>query len=313
MRRLRIAVNATILAALVIGSSGDARADERGQARVAARQAMIDGDLARARDILRAAPSDAGSADRAAAAELLYVIDLWSSKGRPPAVTGANDAPVPDSEEDWEHAFANGRNLLVVGQYAEAARRFDALVGAAPDLVAGARAAELRALARDGASGVQATVPPAPAVVAPPPPRDDASRAGHVDMATRWYGWQTLLSDGLAVVATPLLPPLGIGLYFLGAPTVHLAHVNGWGILGSLGVRIVAPTIGYFIGAAAAEGCTGLLCEVEGGAWGALVGAGIAAVVDAAFIAREQVPVEKKTATIAPLVMPGRVGIGGSF
>jgi hypothetical protein len=310
MRRLRTAIVAGLLLVL---SQSDARADDPAQARTEARRAMVAGDLPRAQSILRAAPADAGPAERAASAELLYVIDLWSATGRPPARTGANDAPVPDTEDDWQRAFSNARNLLVDGRYAEAARRFDTLVGSAPDLVAGARASELRALAREAAPTVQPAPPPV--VTAPPAKeKENDKEEPKPKTETRWYGWQTLLSDGLAVVATPLAPPLGVGMYFLGAPIIHIAHLEGFNVLKSLGMRVISPVVGGLVGLAAADGCSGFLCELEGGAWGVIIGAGVAIVVDAAFIAREDVPVEKKkTATIVPIITPGRVGVGGTF
>lgn len=279
---------------------------------------MVAGDLPRARTILSSAPAgDVAAAERAATAELVFVIDTWSSSGgRPPAVTGANDAPAPDAEDDWQRAFSSARSLLVDGRYAEAARRFDALVGNAPDLVAGARAAELRALAREAAPNVQPAAPVAPRVAETPPAASTpASKPDKPETETRWYGWQTLLSDGLALAATPLSPPLGAGLYFLGAPTVHILHLEGFNVLKSLGIRVISPVVGGLVGLAAADGCSGPLCELEGGAWGVIIGAGIAVVVDAAFIAREDVPVEKKEkkATIVPLLTPGRVGVGGTF
>src|SRR5690606_8377897 len=129
-----------------------------------------------------------------------YVVDLWAARGRPPSMTAVNEAPMPDPEEDWEHAFANGRDLLVAGHYAEAARRFDALVGAAHDLVAGARAAELRALAREVAPAAPPAPPAAPAKAPPPGGGEEEEGTRERKTETRWYGWQTLISDGIAVV-----------------------------------------------------------------------------------------------------------------
>lgn len=317
MMGLRAAIATTVIAtALVI--SADARADEPAQARVAARRAIVEGDLPRARTILTGASSpDVAAAERAAIAELLYIVDLWTPTGRPPSATVANDAPAPDVEEDWQRSFANGRDRLVAGQYAEAARRFDALVASAPDLVAGARAAELRALAREAAPNVQPAAPP-PLVAGPAPSPEKAERpATNAETESHWYGWQTLLSDGLAIAATPLAPPLGAGLYLLGAPIVHIVHLEGFNVLKSLGVRVISPVVGGLLGIAASDGCDGFLCQLEGGAVGVLVGAGIAVVVDAALISWEKVPVEKpvekKSATIVPILTPGRIGLGGTF
>src|SRR6185503_15961715 len=83
--------------------------------------------------------------------------------------------------------------------------------------------------------------------VAEPPPVPNA-----LPTAT-WYGWQTVIADGAAALlvgigvifrlTTTTGAPgngfigVGIGLYLVGAPTVHGAWGNGWGLLGSLGVR----------------------------------------------------------------------------
>jgi len=303
--RTRSVLAAGLLAGALALVSIDARAEEPAQARVAARHAIVAGDLKRARAILAEATAspDAGAAERAAVAELSYVIETWSHLGRPPAATSANDAPIPDDEEDFEHAFARARSMLLGGHYAEAARRFDTLVGTAPDLVAGARAAELRALAREAAPAVA----PAP----PPPPARGAEES--VQTEPRWYGWQTLIVDATSIVMTPIVPALGVTGYFLGGPIVHVAHWHGLHMLASLGVRVGAPTVGLFVGLAAANGCTGDdFCELEGAAIGALIGIGVAIAVDAAVIARDEVPVEKKTA-IVPFLAPGRAGIGGTF
>ena len=60
-----------------------------------------------------------------------------------------------------------------------------------------------------------------------------------------------------------------------------------------------------------------MFCQLEGGAVGVLVGAGIAALVDATLISWEKVPVEKpvekKSATIVPILTPSRIGLGGTF
>lgn len=310
MRALRAAIAASVLAI-----AGTASADEPAPARTTARRAIIEGDLPKARAILRDAPADAAGADRAANAELLFIVEEWSATGRPPAVTGANDAPAPDTEESWERAFSNGRNLLLVGRYAEAARRFDALVGSAPDLVAGARAAELRALARESAPAVQPAAPSTVPVAKPPPAADTPppSSTEKAETESRWYGWQTLLADGLAAVAIPLSPPLALGLYLGGGPIIHIVHLNGFKVLMSLGVRVIAPVTGALIGGFASEGCDGFLCQLEGAAVGTIVGVGIAVVTDAALVSHEKVPAEKKSATLVPIILPGRIGLAGTF
>ncbi len=68
-----------------------------------------------------------------------------------------------------------------------------------------------------------------------------------VEPQRRWYGWQTLLSDGasiaIAVIAgsvetAELLPVAGVGI-LLGAPIVHWAHSHVGKGFTSLGLRAV--------------------------------------------------------------------------
>ena len=40
----------------------------------------------------------------------------------------------------------------------------------------------------------------------------------------RWYGWQTLIADGTAVLVTTREPLAGLGVYTFGGPLVHLVH-----------------------------------------------------------------------------------------
>src|SRR5690606_19878225 len=80
MRGVRHAV---VVAAVALPAV--AAAEEATDPRASARHAIADGDLSRARELLRAAPPDASSAERAATAELLYVVDLWAARGRPPS------------------------------------------------------------------------------------------------------------------------------------------------------------------------------------------------------------------------------------
>src|SRR5688572_2811071 len=109
MRALRVAIAVSALAStLAIGRP--AAADDPVPARITARRAIIEGDLPRARAILKDAPADAGATERAANAELLFIVEEWASTGRPPAVSGANDAPATDAEETWERSFSIGRS-----------------------------------------------------------------------------------------------------------------------------------------------------------------------------------------------------------
>lgn len=306
----------------VVAAAGDARADEPAPAPAAAlparssvRRAMLDGDFAAARVLLdRILGAEISSAERAAAAELSFVDDEWARTGRPRAAAGAAVPPMPDVDADWQAAFSATRGLLLAGAYAEAAQRFDRLVGNAPDLVAAARASELRSLAREA---LPAT--PAPAVAAPPPP---AATVAKVEMETRWYGWQTLVLDGVAIVTTPIVPALGVGIYMFAPPLVHVGHGRPLVGLGDFGLRVGAPLGGALAGGlvAAAADCKGEFCVLGGAAIGFFVGLVTAVTIDAAVLARKHVPVEKQTGrlTLVPIGAPRAsggfdLGLGGTF
>ncbi len=136
--------------------------------------------------------------------------------------------------------------------------------------------------------------------------------------SSSWYGWQTLSTDGAAVLLGVLSAAAdgqtgkdafggaAIAAYGLGGPTVHAAH-GRWGAgAGSLALRVGTPVVtgfvGGLIGAALPtknEDALGGLVENVGQTYlglvyGVLAGAGIAAGLDAAFLAHET-----KTATAA--------------
>jgi hypothetical protein len=153
---------------------------------------------------------------------------------------------------------------------------------------------------------------------APPPEPRAAS-------TTSWYGYQTLATDGVALaLALSTIPTkngattqgFGVGaltMYGVGAPIVHFSHGHvGKGFL-DLGLRIGIPIAFGFIGAELATAtvkCSPDLFSIGGpspamggcpagsepgagfaplalAAFGALVGAGTASILDAAVLARE--------------------------
>lgn len=89
-----------------------------------------------------------------------------------------------------------------------------------------------------------------------------------VTLQRRWYGWQTLLSDGLVIsafilaenldgeephpAAGPLFTVSILG-YFVAPAGLHLAHDNGLLGAASLGMRIGLPLLGMSVGAALSE------------------------------------------------------------
>jgi hypothetical protein len=94
---------------------------------------------------------------------------------------------------------------------------------------------------------------------------------------------------------------------------VHVAHLHGWSALGSLGLRVLAPPGGFIIGALAGSGCSGELCALGYGLVGGIVGIAAAITIDAAVLARDTVPIEKKNASFVPLIAPDRIGVAGTF
>ena len=142
---------------------------------------------------------------------------------------------------------------------------------------------------------------PAPPVVAQPapvaPPVDEAIHPLQPDESPRrWYGWQTLATDGSALLligasistasggsdsASATLGFAALGAYALGGPIAHFAHANVGRGLASLGMRVGGPVLlgyaGYLLencgsgGGHEFCGVGGLLLGVSAGIIGAVV------------------------------------------
>jgi hypothetical protein len=148
-----------------------------------------------------------------------------------------------------------------------------------------------------------------PAIIAPTSPR-----AAEVAPPV-WYGWQTLSADGVSAVVMSTGIALssspnpggtdaargllvgGVGIFALGAPAVHLANGEPWAAAGSLGLRVVLPTVGFFVGLASAPHCPvtndswgPCLRGLDSAAIGALVGMIGASVADASLLAYKTKP-----------------------
>jgi hypothetical protein len=121
---------------------------------------------------------------------------------------------------------------------------------------------------------------------------------------TRWYGWQTLITDGAAFAmlvgagatsnnensSGALLAASGL-TYALGGPIVHWAHLHGGIGAASLGLRLGLPVglglVGLAIGSAVGDGKD--YAGIAGAALGFVVGFPAAIALDAAVLAREDV------------------------
>jgi hypothetical protein len=141
--------------------------------------------------------------------------------------------------------------------------------------------------------------------------------------ATRWYGWQIVPIDAVALSvivaelalgerATPAPGILALGAYALGGPVVHLAHGRSSTALGSVALRLALPAIGALVGSSLEncenDSCTGGVPTVYGG----LAGAVPAMVLDSALLARAPLPV---TASLSlPIGRQSlRVAVSGRF
>ena len=136
----------------------------------------------------------------------------------------------------------------------------------------------------------------------------------------RWYGWQTLMVDGAAIL---IASDVSVPIYVLGGPIVHWSHGNVGRGFGSLGLRVGAPLL---LAAAFVGGCDGngdVGCLGLGALMGLLLGAGAAIAIDAAAIARDTVEVEddvsfslgpaRVTPTVSITDSQGRVMLVGTF
>ncbi len=276
--------------------------------------------------------------ERAALLELHAMGTTWRWARPPPPMpdtAGTNDtadtnashsgkASAPSATE-WDTSFELARNDLARGAFAAAARRLRVLVDTAPDLFDASRSTELRSLAFDALRDRSASSDRPPTTATPArfdiPPRTQT---------TRWYGWQTLIADGVAIVITPVAPAAGAALYLTGGPTVHVMNWNITRAGASLGIRAGLPLGAGLVGAlggavlGAANGSHESSVALSSAAFG-VVGAGVGAicavVVDSAVIAKERVPAEPTKAaltTFRPSAAPRKdggldIGIAGTW
>lgn len=201
------------------------------------------------------------------------------------------------------------------------------------------------ALAAPAAVGTRPLTAPRPAratwIVHPGPPVEvpldttGASDDYRALLGRRWYGWKTLLADGISA-GTMLtgwlleerdktggeLILVGGALGYLFVPgAIHFSHRNAGRAFVSMGIRLGMPLAGAILGASLTSGCDQVLCEEQGATIGVISGMGAALALDATFLAyerprgRPQHDVAK--ARLIPLVSlaPQRalLGIGGSL
>lgn len=138
---------------------------------------------------------------------------------------------------------------------------------------------------------------PMPSPAAPSPPAPPTLRS-------HWYGWQALTVDGAAVIIALTSGFTGawggvggLTTYAVGAPIVHMAHGHLGKGMADIGLRVGLPllfgTIGYASGNQSCHS-DGFFClppAVGDAVIGGLIGYAGAVIIDAAFLAREDVEV----------------------
>jgi hypothetical protein len=115
-----------------------------------------------------------------------------------------------------------------------------------------------------------------------------------------WYGYQTLLADGVSALALgvgvgedhEVAAAIGVLGFLLGGPTVHAVHGRHGIALGSLGLRVGWPVLGFALGYTAATPCEWSSCSLYG-AVGILAGMASAIAIDASLFSWESRPMER--------------------
>jgi hypothetical protein len=166
----------------------------------------------------------------------------------------------------------------------------------------------------------------------------DASEAPAA--ATRWYGWQSLPADAVALTALGLLLSTGadhaidrdrwltlgaLGLYAFGAPFVHAMNGHGRRAVGSLSLRVSIPLVTGLVGGVVGYATTPARgpfdnrcndCAPLRALGGTMIGVGFGIVtsiiVDDLVLARETVPVSapRWSFTAAPSSASGGLSLG---
>jgi len=142
-----------------------------------------------------------------------------------------------------------------------------------------------------------------------PPPESEPK------LESNWYGWQTLIVDGVWLfglsAADEQSATLIVGTYVLGGPIVHWSHGNVGRGFGSLALRLGAPlglALAFASGCDSSDGDMGCIGSVVAGAALGVVGA---VVLDASVLAREEVPIEDSALSIGPVQLAPAVSMDG--
>jgi len=131
--------------------------------------------------------------------------------------------------------------------------------------------------------------PPAGVAVANVPPEEETE--------VRWYGWQTLASDGASILTAPIV--VGIPLFFVGTPLVHAWHGNLAAAGISFAVRGSAAAVILAGATRSSGGDMAGLALMPYLAVSAVIGSAAIA-IDAAALAYETKPVAPRWIRVTP-------------
>lgn len=142
----------------------------------------------------------------------------------------------------------------------------------------------------------------------------------------RWYGWQTLATDGAAILLvfaaierqSAELASIGVGTYAFGGPIVHASRGHEGKAVGSFALRVGPPVAALLLALSTARGSDDARSDDRADVALVVFGLSIPAAIaiDAAVIAREEAPVRQSVRVTPALVLgPQSVGagVGGAF
>lgn len=164
----------------------------------------------------------------------------------------------------------------------------------------------------------------APVNEAPTPVRESARAQSNPSlMASSWYGWQTLTTDGASILLTLMalrssdssssttantLGWLSVGTFVAGGPIVHFAHGNAGKGLGSLALRVGLPIVAGGLGAMVERTqCSGGdFCGLGGAFLGGLAGVTGAIVIDSTLLSYQRVPAHAGSVPMVGVAIDGQ-------
>jgi hypothetical protein len=158
-------------------------------------------------------------------------------------------------------------------------------------------------------------------VAASPRYGDERTASSEDDRPELWYGWQTIVADGLSLAVlvggaagdAGLFIGVGYGGFVLSAPIAHIVHENPGRAVGDLGLRIAVPLIAASI-AHSRHACSDPYMEHDCNVWVALSAVGsmvVVSAIDAAFLTYERLPYGRRVAGWSPVLVPTSDGMLG--